>query len=233
MAEAGRALNVLLITDVFPPGSGGSGWSTYYLGKALKERGHSVSVMRPRLGERVARPKRRVVEYGGLMVEEILVPASPRWASRLGMGKALSETVARRALSSRAYTAARASNLDVLHGQHSISAVAASTAARRARKHGKRVASVATVRDYWALCPSSTRLFADGTGREFECRDCHRLGEYTRCVRISRRKQPESVRKPAPTYRLLEDALSLARWLQTLRASRALAACDGVVAVSE
>ena len=34
-------LGVLLVTDVFPPGSGGSGWSTYYLGKALAERGHS------------------------------------------------------------------------------------------------------------------------------------------------------------------------------------------------
>ena len=198
MVEARRALNVLLITDVFPPGSGGSGWSTYYLGKALKERGHSVSVMRPRLGERVARPSRRVVEYGGLMVEEILVPESPLWASRLGVGKALSETAARRALSRRAYTAARASNLDVLHGQHSISAVAASTAARRAREHGLRVASVATVRDYWPLCPSSTRLFADGTGREFECRDCHQLGEYMRCVRISRRKRRAPGRKRGP-----------------------------------
>src|SRR5439155_20981164 len=155
MVEARRNLSVLLITDVFPPGSGGSGWSTYYLGKALRERGHSVSVMRPRLGERVARPSRRVVEYGGLMVEEMLVPESPRWASRLGIGKALSETVARRALAGRAYTAAHVLNLDVLHGQHSISAAAASSAARRAGKHGLRAASVATVRDYWPLCPSS------------------------------------------------------------------------------
>src|SRR5919201_6198060 len=144
MVRAGRALRVMLITDVFPPGSGGSGWSTYYLAKALKERGHSVRVMRPRLGERVARPSRRVVEYGGLMIEEILVPESPRWASRLGVGKALSETAARRALSRRAYTAAHVLNLDVLHGQHSISAVAASSAARRARNHGLQVAALAT-----------------------------------------------------------------------------------------
>src|SRR5436305_14278125 len=45
-----RHLKVLLLTDVFPPSSGGSGWSTYYLGEALRERGHGVYVIRPRYG---------------------------------------------------------------------------------------------------------------------------------------------------------------------------------------
>jgi glycogen synthase len=219
--EPERTLSVLLVTDVFPPGSGGSGWSTYYLGKALKERGHSVAVLRPRFDQPVARAGRRVVEYRGLMVEEVLVPESPSWASRLGLGKALSETVARRGLAGRAYAAARTSKGGILHGQHALSAVAASTAARRARSKDLPVASLATIRDYWPLCPSSTRLLPGTSGQEFECPECHRFGAYMECVRASRggRGVPGQVRYAA-------------RWLQTLGASRALAGCDAVVAVS-
>src|SRR5215213_1770596 len=71
----GRRLQILLLTDVFPPGSGGSGWSTYYLGKALRDRGHGVYIIRPRYNERVARVERRIVEYRGLVVEELHIPA--------------------------------------------------------------------------------------------------------------------------------------------------------------
>src|SRR3954452_21844547 len=121
MPETAQTLKVTLVTDVFPPGSGGSGWSTFYLGKALKERGHAVAVIRPRFDEPVARAARRVVEYRGLMVEEILVAKSPRWAASLGLGKPLSDTLARRALGARAYAAVRASGTGILHGQHALS----------------------------------------------------------------------------------------------------------------
>src|SRR5436309_14268962 len=92
-----NTLSILLVTDVFPPGSGGSGWSTYYLGKALHERGHEVRVLRPRHNEPVARVSKRIVEYGGLPVEELLIPQAPGWAIRLGLAKLLSESADRRA----------------------------------------------------------------------------------------------------------------------------------------
>ncbi|HYO49733.1 MAG TPA: hypothetical protein VEW94_07765, partial [Chloroflexia bacterium] len=72
MRADGKPPKVWLLTDVFPPRSGGSGWSTYYLGKALAERGNHVRVLRPVYGEGVAGPTRRAIEYGGLTVEELL-----------------------------------------------------------------------------------------------------------------------------------------------------------------
>ncbi|MFQ5744149.1 MAG: glycosyltransferase, partial [Acidobacteriota bacterium] len=37
--------HILLVTDVYPPGCGGSGWSTHALALALKEYGHQVEVI--------------------------------------------------------------------------------------------------------------------------------------------------------------------------------------------
>ena len=39
------AESVLLVGDVYPPGCGGSGWSTHALALTLKERGHDVQVV--------------------------------------------------------------------------------------------------------------------------------------------------------------------------------------------
>ena len=72
-----RVLNICLITDVFPPGSGGSGWSTYYLGKALVERGHNVWVVKPVYGDSGGKPEFRRSEYGGIVVDEAHVPGAP------------------------------------------------------------------------------------------------------------------------------------------------------------
>ncbi len=212
-------LKVLLLTDVFPPGSGGSGWSAYYLGKALQERGHEVRVVRPRYSEGVARVRIRIVEYGGLPVEELLIPEASGWVRRLGLGKASLERTTRLAMTRRAYQIAASGKAGVLHGQHAVSSVAASWAARRARSSGAKVISVATVRDYWPLCPVSTRLFMDSRGQPFECKDCHELRSYLNCTNKSQRKS----KMPA----------ALARWGQTLHVSQALARCDAVIAVSD
>ena len=42
--------HVLLVTDAFPPVSGGSGWSTYELARGLRAYGARVTVLRPRPG---------------------------------------------------------------------------------------------------------------------------------------------------------------------------------------
>src|SRR5690348_6110671 len=70
-------MRILLATDVFPPRSGGAGWSTYYLGRALAARGHTVQVVRPRfLGAEATggQPQVHGVEYEGLPVADLHVP---------------------------------------------------------------------------------------------------------------------------------------------------------------
>ena len=215
----GGPLGVLLMTDVFPPGSGGSGWSTYYLGKALGERGHKVRVLRPRYGLRIGRPALHGDEYGGLPIEEALVPSAPRWLTGVRLGRAWEEREARRILAGRALQLARRGSVQVLHGQHKVSAVAASAASTRARAKGFAVPAIATVRDYWPLCPVSTRLFPARGGQAVECADCHRFGAYWRCVSQGWR-------------RATDPALDLARFAATRHAARTLAACDTIIGVS-
>lgn len=217
-------LNICLLTDVFPPHSGGSGWSTYYLGKALSERGHNVRVLRPVYVQSVSRPSKRAASYGGLQVEELLVPEAPAWARRAGMGKAWSDLAGRTLLARRAAQLAIRCQADVLHGQHSLSATAAAIAARHARSQGADVVSLGTIRDYWPLCPVSTRLFTDHNSRTFECKQCHHLLPY---LGVTKDQSTYAIRNTLPRL-----PLSLARWLQTWHAGRLLAQCDAVIAVS-
>lgn len=215
-----RRMRVCLLTDVFPPRSGGSGWSAYYLGKALSEAGHDVTVMRPVYDAGVSRPSIRHSRYGGISVEEVLVPDPPAWVQKAGMGKMWAQRTASRLLEVRAMRLATSGGADVLHGQHSVSGVAASRAAQGAHKAGATVVSLCTVRDYWPLCPASTRLFQSEAGIPAECKDCHRLGAYLRCARHSGEKSAVGI--PVAT----------AKWLGTWLGSRDLARCDGVIAVS-
>ena len=66
-------MRILLATDVFPPRCGGSGWSTYHLARAMRERGHAVAVVRAALDPRAAAP----YEYDGFRVEQIAVAVPP------------------------------------------------------------------------------------------------------------------------------------------------------------
>jgi glycogen(starch) synthase len=153
-------------------------------------------------------------------VEWVTMPAAPRWAAKMGLGKAWRERQAGRLMARRGAGLALAGKVDVLHGQHKASAGAASVAVRRAMSKGASVVSVATVRDYWPLCPVSTRLFAGKGGERFECDECHALREYLRCASVGSRSR-------------LGLPLSVARWAGTLQASRLLAGCDATIAVSK
>jgi glycogen(starch) synthase len=213
------ALRIMLLTDVFPPGSGGSGWSTYYLAKALAERGHEVQVVQPGYGRQDSGYRVRRGRFKGVAVDEVLVPQAPRWAEMSRIGKVRRERMASWLISRYAYHAAERFNIQVLHAQHSVSTDGAALAARRLRKTGREAALISTIRDYWPLCPVSTRLFEDREGSTFECSDCHQLRTYLRCY-------GRQAKLPTAT------AASLARWLLCMAKSRALASCDGVIAVS-
>lgn len=140
-------LTVILATDVFPPRAGGSGWSTYHLGAALRARGHRVVVARPRDGLVGS----RLVEYDDLPVHEIGIGAT-------GLNLPLVRGVNRQERFWPRFARfladlARRENADIIHGQHLLSIPAAVAAGRVAG-----VPTVATVRDYWPTCPIGTRL---------------------------------------------------------------------------
>ncbi|MBI4675402.1 MAG: glycosyltransferase, partial [Chloroflexi bacterium] len=155
-------MNILFATDVFPPQSGGSGWSTFYLARALAQRGHRVQVALPKLG--IVGTQTRV--YEGLTVVEVgyrasNVPGLRAWQRTRALEKTFS-----------AYLAECAREFDVLHAQHVLSISAAVAAKKIAR-----VPVVSTVRDYWTVCLYGT-LWRD----EAICPIC-RGGEITRCLK--------------------------------------------------
>lgn len=131
---------VLLVTDSFPPGSGGSGWSTFELARQLRSRGHIVTVVHAKPGDDDG-----VIDssYEGIPVTQFRrrVPNLPLvrnilknerlWSS---LGRYLVERLA-------------STPVDVIHAQHVMTTVPAVRAGLRAG-----VPVVATVRDYWPVC---------------------------------------------------------------------------------
>ena len=72
-------MRVLMATDAFPPGCGGSGWSTYELARGLRDRGHEMTIVMPRVGTTTAGPERDA--FDGF--RPVTVPAfAPRPAAR-------------------------------------------------------------------------------------------------------------------------------------------------------
>ena len=144
-------MKILLPTDSFPPNCGGSGWSTYELARGLVERGHDVLVVKVIAGKSGAEGS---TAYNGIPVIEYhaYAPAIPgvrnyfkneRLYPRLA--DRLDELIATR-------------NVDVVHGQHVLSAPPSVMAARR-----RGIPSVVTVRDYWPVCYRSDLIHTPGT----------------------------------------------------------------------
>ncbi len=154
-------MNILIATDVFPPKSGGSGWSTFYLARALQARGHLVEVALPQAGQ--SGLSSRV--YQGIHIVDVgytynNIPALRAWQRT----HALEQTFA-------AYLAQRARAFDLIHAQHMLS-IGAATVAKKASS----IPVVSTVRDYWAVCLYGTLLRANSI-----CPICHG-SEITRCL---------------------------------------------------
>jgi glycosyltransferase involved in cell wall biosynthesis len=144
------ARRVILVTDSFPPGSGGSGWSTCELARQLRARGHLVDVVHAMAGDRAGVDE---AEYDGIRVTQFRqrVPNLPALRNVLKnerMWSALSRYLVERLASTP---------VDILHAQHVMTTVATVRAGRRAG-----VPVVATVRDYWPVCYWSD-LIVDAT----------------------------------------------------------------------
>jgi glycosyltransferase involved in cell wall biosynthesis len=135
-----EVLRVLLVTDSFPPGSGGSGWSTFELARQLQRRGHDVSVVHASAGM-VSSIETSTYDTLPVIRYRMRVPNVPALRNVL-KNERLWAGLAR-------FLVARctSSPVDVIHAQHVMTTVPAVRAARRLG-----VPVIATVRDYWPVC---------------------------------------------------------------------------------
>lgn len=199
-------MNVLLVTDSFPPKCGGSGWSTYELARGLRDRGHKVLVVKVAAAKRGSERETtcdgfRVIEY------RTFAPPVP------GVRNYLKNERLYRLLGKRLERLIADERIDVIHGQHVLSCVPSVEAARRAG-----ITSVCTVRDYWPVCYRSDLIH---TPRGLElCPGCSRAA---------------GVHGGRPRIGVTGLATSLARtYLRSnlRRKQQALLNADAVIAVS-
>lgn len=197
-------MKILVATDVFPPKSGGSGWSAFYLARGLAERGHVVRVALPKAGLKGIQTR----VYEGIEVDEIgyrasRVPGARAWQRTHALDRTYS-----------AYLADCAGDFDVIHAQHVLS-IAAATAAKKKM----RIPVVSTVRDYWHVCLYGTLWRDDAI-----CPIC-RGTEITRCLR---QKYDAPAKLLLPAVPLVERELR--RRQRTLQDSDAVIAVSEYVA---
>jgi glycosyltransferase involved in cell wall biosynthesis len=155
-------MRILIATDAFPPVSGGSGWSTYELARALRARGHHLVIVQPWA-------ERRPEPYDGFNVIGFQSSAPPVPFVR---NYFRNERLYHR-LGAFLRTLIREEHIDLVHGQHELTGPAVVAAAR-----AEHIPSVVTVRDYWPLCYWSD-LMQDPAGSV--CAGCSARA-MTRCL---------------------------------------------------
>jgi glycosyltransferase involved in cell wall biosynthesis len=161
-------MRVLLATDSFPPGCGGSGWSTYELARGLRARGHAIEIVQPKPGAPAGLRERH---YDGFTIAEAGsaapdVPYIRNYFKNERLYPAMTELLVERSVDGR---------FEVIHGQHVLTALPAIAAAERIG-----CVSVCTVRDYWPVCYWSDLIHT--TEGHTLCPACS-AGMMTRCVR--------------------------------------------------
>jgi glycosyltransferase involved in cell wall biosynthesis len=160
-------MRILIVTDAFPPISGGAGWSTYELARGLRARGHEILLVQTRRARKSAQPR----EFDGFRIREVVSHAPPiPFVRNYVNNERLYARVERRLRS-----IIRNEAVDVVHAQHLLSGPGAILAARR-----ENVPVVCTVRDYWPVCYWSD-LIHDRASPTL-CPACS-PGMMTRCVR--------------------------------------------------
>ena len=134
---------VWLVTDVYPPGCGGSGWSTHALARVLTDHGHDVAV----IAIDQSRSDVTTREFEGIDVTSVGVRDARTVRNRLG-ARDFSHTVIASYLETRLRAEPR---VDILHAQHLHSGP---PTVEVGRAHAR--ATLATVRDYWPVCLHGT-----------------------------------------------------------------------------
>jgi glycogen(starch) synthase len=161
-------MNVLIVTDAFPPVCGGSGWSTYELARGLRARGHSVLIVQPRPG----RPETvREASYERFPVLEFGAAAPPLPYVR---NYFKNERLHAR-LAAFLATVIQRERIEIVHGQHVMTCLPSIDAAHRVG-----IPAVCTVRDYWPVCYWSDLIHTRDEASL--CPGCS-AGMMTRCIR--------------------------------------------------
>lgn len=194
---------VWLVTDVYPPDCGGSGWSTHALARVLSDNGHRVEIIMvdPSATEVTSR------SYEGMTVTDVGVRALRTLANRLGATD-YAHAVLSTYLDTRLHMEP---DVDIVHAQHLHSGPPAIAAGRA---HAR--ATVVTVRDYWPVCLHGTSWWGSQN-----CDGCT-TANLTACM-------AEYWRWPAPVSRVM---VGWARRRLRSRAE-GLADADKILAVSE
>jgi len=180
-------VRIVLASEVYPPRAGGAGWSTRALALGLRYAGHDVTVVTTSPG---------ASDLDGIDVRRLTV----RGRKRLFAPRAFARALA--ALQS-----------DVVHAQHSLSALGALSLPRPSRV-------AVTVRDHWPVCFWSTRISQGAL-----CPECG-PGPMTRCV-VGRIPAPRPFSWAPIPYMGLDLALkrrALRKAGTTLAVSEAIAA---------
>ena len=103
--------SVWLVTDVYPPDCGGSGWSTHTLALTLADRGHDVEVVSTDPTTSVLTQR----TYEGIRISEVGVRQARRSPRRRLGARDYTYSALAQYLSDRL---ADDQNVDVLHAQH-------------------------------------------------------------------------------------------------------------------
>jgi glycosyltransferase involved in cell wall biosynthesis len=198
-------MRVLITTDSFPPGCGGSGWSTWELARGLRARGHEVAILHARAG----RGGEATRGYDGFTVREVGIPAPALPFVR----NYFKNERAYRRLVPILRQAVRDTRAEIVHAQHVLTSPPSVVAARL-----EGVPSVCMVRDYWPVCYWSDLIY-DPQSPSL-CPACS-PAMMTRCIRPR-----AGIAWPA--------ALPLVPYMMAnlRRKRRGLAEADAVIAVS-
>jgi len=176
-------LKIVIASEVYPPRAGGAGWSSRALALGLREAGHDVRILTTSPG---------APDLDGLNVARLRYEGGKRFSIPAAFARALDSA-----------------GTDVVHAQHSLSALGALRGARAAH-------TAVTVRDHWPVCFWSTRI-----SRGALCPECG-VEPMTRCVE-------GRVRAPGP---LAWGAIPYMRWDLAAK-RRALGRAGAALAVSE
>jgi glycogen synthase len=199
-------MRLLIVTDAFPPGCGGSGWSAFHLAKALVQRGHDVRVVEPRPGPTGVQRRRfdeiEVCNFGFYFHDVPYLRSILRDEVLAGR---LSEFL-KRDLETQA--------TDLVHAQHMLSAAPSVAAARAVG-----IPVVVTVRDHWPRCYFTT-AHVEGES----CPDC-RLRKMLRCMR---EKSPRGYLAGVPMIPYMRR--NVRRRQVVLRQANAVVAVSGYIA---
>lgn len=132
-------MNILYVTDVFPPHCGGSGWSVYFFARALRAKGHNIQIVS------LDGPSR---EYDGFKVQTI--PLTKSETPFIGNWLRENRDLPKIAAALKPFV----ENADILHAHHRFSAVALAQA--------EPSRFFVTIRDYWPICFCSRSIYRTG-----------------------------------------------------------------------